>query len=145
MQETDASEAACVVVVRGTAARAVTVRLSNLEPFYDEKTFVVTVQANGLSAQIEGASVTPWDNPQLDDFFHQLAADYTGWSGSRTWRSNHLAIDAQFQSGGHVAVTWTLRDGMFAEDRWEVSITTVIEAGEQMTLLAADIGEFLRL
>jgi Family of unknown function (DUF6228) len=121
----------------------VSVCLSDLEPFFDEKTFAVTVQANGLSAHIKGASVTPWDNPQLDDFFHQLAVDYTGWDGSREWRSNHLVIDAQFQSGGHVAVTWTLRDGLFAEDRWQVSATTVIEAGEQMALLAADIREFL--
>lgn len=132
------------VQVRGANEPTVVVRLADPRPFFDEKSFTVEVQSNGLAAKIDSVTITPWDNPQFDEFFAQLAADYTGWDATRSWHSNHLNIDAQFQAGGHVALTWTLQAHYFTEDRWQVRITTVIEAGEQMTNLAADIRHFLQ-
>ncbi|MFF9378176.1 DUF6228 family protein [Streptomyces griseoluteus] len=38
---------------------------------------------------------------------------------------------------------WTLRSGFFPGD-WECTVTTVIEAGEGMTAVAAGLQEFLR-
>jgi hypothetical protein len=138
------SDEAPTVMVRSATSPAATVRLGDLQPFFDEKTFTVQVQADGLTARIDRVTVTPWDQPQLDDYFAQLAAHFSGWDGTRTWRSNHLVIDAQFGSGGHVELTWTLQANWLTGDRWQVRITTVIEAGEQMTNLTADVREFLR-
>lgn len=131
------------VLVRGADQPAVTVRLADPRPFYDEKSFTIEVLANGLTAKIDSVTITPWDMPQLDEFFAQLAADYTGWDGTRSWRTNHLHLDAQFLAGGHVALTWTLQAHHLTAGQWQVKVTTVIEAGEQMTNLAADIGQFL--
>ena len=132
------------VLVRGANEPAVTVRLIDPRPYFDEKSFTIAVRGSGLTAQIDRVTITPWDAPQLDEFFARLATDYTGWDGTRTWRSNHLNIEAQFHAGGHVALTWILQAHHLTEDRWQVRITTMIEAGEQMTNLAADIRAFLR-
>ena len=132
------------VLVRGASNPSVMVRLVDPGTFFDEKSFAIEVQADGLAAQIDNVTTTPWDTPQLDEFFTQLAMNYTGWDGTRTWRSNHLNIDAHFNAGGHVALTWTLQAHYLTGDRWQVSITTTVEAGAQMTSLAADIHEFLR-
>lgn len=138
------ADATTEVVVRGGTDPAVSVRLVDLKPFYDEVAFTVSLHADGLTAKLDRTTITPWDSPQLDDFFAQLAADYAGWDDVRTWRSNHLAIDARFRSGGHVALTWTVQNQHFTEDRWQAKIDVVVEAGEQMANLAADIRSFLR-
>ncbi|MFE2689648.1 DUF6228 family protein [Streptomyces mirabilis] len=50
---------------------------------------------------------------------------------------------AVFRSGGHVGLTWTLRPWPRAAGGWSASATTWLEAGEQMTALAADLRHFL--
>nr|WP_243436611.1 DUF6228 family protein [Streptomyces sp. FH025] len=79
----------------------------------------------------------------MADFLGRLAADFRGWDGERTWRTNHLALRAVFRSGGHVALTWRLIPWTIREDAWEACVTTRLEAGEQLSALAADLREFL--
>lgn len=108
--------------------------------------FTIDAQADGLQAQLQGVEVWVWDNAWLPDFIAQLAADYRGWTDERTWRTNHLSVRASFHTGGHVALTWNLHPwhpGALRSDPWQASITTWLEAGEQMTNLAADLREFL--
>lgn len=52
-------------------------------------------------------------------------------------------MSAVFRSGGHVGLTWTVRPWPRAAGGWSASATTWLEAGEQMTALAADIRRFL--
>jgi hypothetical protein len=66
-----------------------------------------------------------------------------GWSGSRSWATNHLKLTAAFHSRGHVELRWTLRPRVSRQDSWEASVTTWLEAGQQMTMLTADIRAFL--
>ncbi|WP_367139424.1 MULTISPECIES: DUF6228 family protein [Streptomyces] len=81
----------------------------------------------------------------LAPFLEELAADYRGWDGVRSWQTNDrdLAVSAVFRSGGHVGLTWSLRPWPTAADGWSASVTTWLEPGEQMTALAADIRYFL--
>ncbi|MFD8735877.1 DUF6228 family protein [Streptomyces sp. NPDC059618] len=46
--------------------------------------------------------------------------------------------------GGHVCLEWTSRSGFFPGD-WRCTVATVIDAGEGMTSVAADLREFLHL
>lgn len=45
--------------------------------------------------------------------------------------------------GGHVELGWSMRPGLGMEATWEVSATTWIEAGQQLTTLASDVRAFL--
>lgn len=136
-------DATSAVILKGANDPTVTVTLRDLEASFDEKVISVRLRASGLDASLNRITLTPYDNPRIEAFFAQLAEDYTGWSGTRTWHNNHLVIDADFGTYGHVALTWTLRSSPFTEDRWSAGITIVVEAGEQMAALAADIDCFL--
>jgi hypothetical protein len=100
-------------------------------------------RADGLHAQLQGVEMWVWDGMWLPDFIHRLAGDYRGWDDELTWQVNQLSVRASFHSGGHVALTWNLRPWLTRSDNWQASITTWLEAGEQMASLAADLLEFL--
>ncbi|TWG23037.1 hypothetical protein FHX75_121583 [Micromonospora palomenae] len=105
--------------------------------------FSVEARADGLRAELPAVEVWVWDDAWLPDFIGQLAADYQGWTEDRRWQTNHLAVRAVFHSRGHVALTWDLQPWASRADTWRASITTWLEAGEQMSRLAADLREFL--
>lgn len=130
------------LVVRGAAGSPdARVRLFNWTR-EDEYHVVFGVEASddGVQARVETVGVSVWD--RLDDFFDGLAQDFRGWEGERTWTNNHLVVAAGFGRGGHVRLSWTLRADVF-NDRWECTVSTVVEGGEEMTALAADLREFL--
>jgi hypothetical protein len=98
--------------------------------------------ADGLRAQFDDILFSPWDRDDLINFFDGLATDFHGWTGHRTWRTNYLALEANYGSGGHVELNWTLLPALISPP-WRATVTTTIEAGEQMSALAADIRSFL--
>lgn len=130
------------LVVRGSGAQAPSVRLFERSRA-DEYEFAFAVEAidDGVRARLETVTVTVWDN--MSEFFDGLARDFRGWEGERVWGNNRLVVTATFGSGGHVYLGWTLRSGFFPGD-WNCTVTTVIEAGEGMAAVAADLREFLR-
>ncbi|CAN3985761.1 hypothetical protein KPATCC21470_8493 [Kitasatospora purpeofusca] len=129
------------LVVRGTGASAASVRLFDLSRAEYEVACCVEAVDDGVRARLEDVTVTVWDD--MGGFFDGLARDFRGWEGERVWVNNHLVVTATFGSGGHVYLGWTLRSGFFPGD-WSCTVTTVIDAGEGMTALAADVREFLR-
>ncbi|MFW6721640.1 DUF6228 family protein [Streptomyces sp. MAR4 CNY-716] len=129
------------LVVQGPGAQASSVRLfdwSRADEY--EAAFAVEVVADGVRARLDTVTVTVWDD--MGAFFDGLARNFHGWEDERVWVNNHLAVSATFGSGGHVYLSWTLRSGFFPGD-WACTVTTVIEAGEGMTAVAADVREFL--
>ncbi|MFI2765740.1 DUF6228 family protein [Streptomyces echinatus] len=78
-------------------------------------------------------------------FLDELVADYRRWDGERSWQTNDrdLTVSAVFRSGGYVGLTWALRPWPQAAGGWGASVTTWLEAGEQMAFLAADVRSFL--
>lgn len=84
----------------------------------------------------------------LASFVEGLAADWRGWGGTRTWRSmdRQLALDAEHDGRGHVSFGVTLRAPRPTWDHtaWSARSVIVLEAGEEMTRLAADLTHFLR-
>lgn len=132
------------VLVRCRQDRDTTVRLHGRylpDPY--TAGFAVEGRGAGLQVQLPGVEVYAWDEGWLPGFVGQLAEDYRGWDGERIWRTSHLSVRAVFHSGGHVALTWDLQPAPVWVDTWLVSITTWVEAGEQMSGLAADLREFL--
>ncbi|SCE81202.1 hypothetical protein GA0074696_1007 [Micromonospora purpureochromogenes] len=132
------------VTIRCQADPGLSVRLHSRH-FPDEYGvgFSVEARADGLRAELPGVAVWVWDDAWLPDFIAQLAADHQGWTEERRWQTNHLAVRAVFHSRGHVALTWHLRPWVSRSDTWRASITTWLDAGQQMSRLAADLREFL--
>ncbi|MEU9234423.1 DUF6228 family protein [Streptomyces subrutilus] len=107
--------------------------------------YSVQIQAPGLSAHLDDAVAWIGNNRDLAPFLEKLAGDFTGWDGEQCWETDDrdLAVSAVFLSGGYVNLTWTLRPWRKAAGGWSASVTTRLEAGEQMASLAADIRHFL--
>ncbi|MGQ4426648.1 DUF6228 family protein [Streptomyces violaceoruber] len=104
----------------------------------------VELRAPGLTARVDEVVTWIWDS-DLTTFLDELAAEYRGWEGERSWQTNDhdLTVSAVFRAGGHVGLTWSLQPWPQAAGGWGASVTTWLEAGEQMTTLAVDIRHFL--
>lgn len=110
----------------------------------DSVHYAVELEAPGLTARVGEVVAWIWDR-DLALFLEELATDYRGWDGERSWHTDDrdLAVSAVFRSGGNVGLTWTLRPWPQPCGGWSVSVTTWLEAGEQMASLAADMRYFL--
>ncbi|THA29640.1 hypothetical protein E6W17_39110 [Streptomyces sp. A1547] len=107
--------------------------------------YAVEVRAPGLSARLDEAVAWIGNNGDLAPFLERLAGNFTGWDGEQRWETDahDLAVSAVFRPGGYVGLTWTLRPWRRAAGGWSASVTTHLEAGEQMASFAADIRHFL--
>lgn len=133
------------VVVHSQDNPAVTVRFCDrFRPDEDAVHYAVEARAPGLEARVPEVVAWIWD-ADLVPFLEELARDFRGWDGERVWRNcdHDLTLGAVFRSGGHVGLTWTLRPWPTAAGGWESSVTTWLEAGEQMSALAGDLRQFL--
>ncbi|MFD7292021.1 DUF6228 family protein [Streptomyces sp. NPDC059897] len=123
----------------------VSVRFSDRFSFdQDSVHYAVELEAPGLSARNDEVVAWVWDS-DLVAFLEELATDFRGWSDARVWQNDEraLMVSATFRPGGHVALTWTVRPRPWGSGGWSASVTTVLEAGEQMASLAADVRYFL--
>jgi Family of unknown function (DUF6228) len=113
--------------------------------FVDQHETVFTIEAHARQELYSRLDVTVfvWDHEYLDTFLNDLADNFRGWEGERTWSTNHLHVRASFHSGGHIELAWTLRAGEGDQDPWNVRITTWLDGGEQMTTLATQVHGFL--
>jgi hypothetical protein len=70
-----------------------------------------------------------------------LADDWRGWTGERKWRSldAKMWIDARRDGSGHVTLGATLQEDASGSDAWSARVVVVLEGGEQMSGLAADL------
>ncbi|MET7288026.1 DUF6228 family protein [Streptomyces sp. NPDC005573] len=110
----------------------------------DSVHYAVELRAPGLTARVDEVVAWIWDS-DLTAFLEELATDYQGWDGERSWHTNDrdLTASAAFRSGGYVGLTWASRPWTQAAGGWGASVTTWLEAGEQMASLAADVRAFL--
>ena len=103
----------------------------------------VALHADGLTAQTE-----VWLGPEgveqrLDDFFSGLASDWRGWSGSRVWdgMEGGLSLGCRNTGNGPVQIDVTLRH--LSGSDWTTSATVEVDAGAQMSAIAADLARLL--
>ncbi|MFD5549532.1 DUF6228 family protein [Streptomyces goshikiensis] len=107
--------------------------------------YSVEVQAPGMTARLDKAVAWIGNSSDLAPFLEKLAGDFTGWDGEQCWETDDhdFAVSAVFRPGGYVNLTWTLRPWRTAAGGWSASVTTRLEAGEQMASFAAEIRHFL--
>lgn len=104
----------------------------------------IELHDKGLDAR---ANVDVWWPPagadyDLSAFLHALAEDWRGWPDVRRWRSMDakMTIDAQHDGAGHVRLSATLRHDSSSPDAWSAQVSITVEAGEQLSQLAADVS-----
>lgn len=102
--------------------------------------FLVTARSEWVSVEV---SVRTLDGDGLDAFLAELADDFRGWKGARTWRSleRDLTLSAR-HSGRRVHLTWGLHDRPPSEE-WHFEAATEHAPGEAMRNLATVMGHFL--
>jgi hypothetical protein len=108
------------------------------------RTALVSIAANGLEARTTASlSDGPW-NPA--EFLAELAADWRGWAGTRTWKAleGEMEIEAS-HDGARVMIAVTVKrpDMTFAEDAWSARIMFTLEPGEQLAGVARDLASAL--
>jgi hypothetical protein len=106
-------------------------------------TIIATANDAGLNASIRVA--TSPGAGGLPAFLEELAENFRGWEGTRTWSSwrRELTASAVFRSRGRVAITWSLTRRIADEEEWRAEVTTVIEAGAEMSAVAAEVAAFI--
>jgi hypothetical protein len=86
------------------------------------------------------------DSPHdLVDFFEDLAANWKGWEGVKSWTSieEDFALSCMSDKPGHVAMRVTLKSGLF-EDDWCVKATIYMDAG-RLGAIASSVRQFLHV
>jgi hypothetical protein len=101
---------------------------------------VYTVETELSDDGMSAATVAVADG--LRAFVRTLADDWRGWDGVRTWDSleKELSLDARHDRRGYVSIGVTLRR---TGGGWSARTVFVLEAGEQMSRFAADLGQLL--
>jgi hypothetical protein len=107
---------------------------------YNGGDFSVELRAEGMTAT-RRVFVHGWSD--VAGFFADLADNWRGWPGEKTWTSPEcdLTMTATHESGSHVRIELVLRDGPV--HTWSVSTSVEVEPGEEMTRLAAAVAEMV--
>ena len=89
--------------------------------------FIAEITHHGLSATI---SVSSYLSRGLGDYFNEIATNWAGWSGERTWSSleGELALRATSDRTGHIYVSVALQRESPAQ--WQLEARLTIEAGQ---------------
>ena len=112
-------------------------------------TFVSRLHDDGLSAVVEAevdGSTDGFGLRRLPAFVATLAEGWRGWDGVRRWSSldQRLLLDARHDGRGHVELEVGFqRCGPRGEIRWTAQAFFRIEAGEELTRVAADLSDAL--
>jgi len=106
---------------------------------YDGATFDVALTGGPVSASVEVYDIkfAHWSA-----FFADLAANWRGWSGTKTCESleGHLFLEASADRAGHVQLRVRLR-GMVSDDDWRAEVRIHLEAG-QLDQLASRAAQY---
>jgi hypothetical protein len=101
----------------------------------------ITLQSTDLSATADfDTDVVRFHALSLADYFASLAADWRGWSGTRTWGRNTLILEATHDGLGHIALTVKLGQNLYP-NAWRAQVTLKIDAGA-LDAIARDAASF---
>ena len=102
------------------------------------------VTKESFSAVLEGAnfsgraSVSLYMSGPPSALFDEMARDWKGWKGTKTWAAleDELRIEASADSTGHISLAVTMRD-YNDPSNWRLKATLDLEAGQLPELAKA--------
>jgi hypothetical protein len=103
--------------------------------------YIVKISGPGMAA--EAPVMNTSDRSELPDFIHELADNFRGWRGTRTWESleHQLQVEATWADGGHVQLKFQITPSIY--DQWKACVVVPIEAGAEMQALADTLAGYL--
>ena len=106
--------------------------------------YTVRLSGNGLSAEAWVLSLDTAGSG-LPAFLEQLARDFRGWGGTRTWENqdHDLGVVATWSSRGYVELRWWITPSIY--DKWGASVVVEVEAGAEMSALARELTSFFAI
>ena len=77
------------------------------------------------------------EGPGISGFLADLAENWRGWTGSKSWGDLEglIRIEATHDGRGHVSLDFDLRSSLY--DGWRVEATVPVEAGQLDALVRA--------
>lgn len=106
--------------------------------------YTVRLSGNGLRAE---ALILSLDSAGsgLAAFIAQLADDFRGWNGTRTWKNadHDLGVEATWTTRGYVNLRWWITPSIY--DKWTAWVAVEVEAGAEMTTLARGLSAFFAI
>lgn len=104
--------------------------------------FVVLAQRGDLRAE---AMVSAYMAPHLGEYFESMAADWTGWTGTKDWSSleGEFTLSAKSDNTGHITLSYFLRPP-YTGFHWELKGALELEAG-QLSAIAQEVGTAWRV
>ena len=93
----------------------------------DSKSFVVTASTRGWAVE---QRVSAYMATDLGKFFRELATNWRGWKGARTWSTleGELELAASSDNVGHIKLAFILSQG-FSGGNWRLHGELELEAG----------------
>jgi hypothetical protein len=101
-----------------------------------------TLAADGMHAT---ARVVLLGGNGLAMLFEEMAAEWRGWDGPKSWESieGDLAVAADHDGLGQITIRITLRRWE-SPPEWEAQADLTIDAGEQLTNAARGLRDFFQ-
>ena len=121
------------VVRRPDAVRGPEVRFWSVE---------VCLRVPGLEASSRVSAHYASEFDDLVTFFRQLAADWRGWDGERTYESLEYDLRLTATHDGYVRLAVQLWQ-QAGRQGWSVAAVISLEPGEEMTRVAEDVAALL--
>lgn len=134
------------VVLRCTRDDSVMVRFAERHAASDRIDgrlfFLVQALAPRLDARLEGVT-NHVVGRGLPRFLERL--DIHGWEGARRWANadRDLRVDARYESGGHIELTWTLKPWRRLYGDWSATVVTWLDAGAARDAFVGELWQFL--
>jgi hypothetical protein len=119
-------------------------QLSDVERGPDGEIWYVWVRlrVDGLDAPLRVSSHYATGFNELVRFFRELAADWRGWPGERTYESLEHELRLTASHDGHVRIAVQLRQSS-VPDGWSASGVFSVDPGEEMTRAAESVADLL--
>lgn len=141
-----------MTVGHAVGMESVTIKDGRTALVFSDPDAVMTVPAQYLSVTIEGPDLRAsrqvyegYDEgfSSLAGYFADLAANWRGWNGSRSYESIEGDLRIQANHDGHVHLHVALWESTVPEG-WRVEAEVRLDAGEVLTTAARDVAALVR-
>lgn len=102
----------------------------------------MSLRTSGLTASLHVASHYASGFDDLVDFLRDLAADWRGWKGERTYESLEHDLQLTATHDGHVRLVVQMSTTS-EPDGWSATAVLRLEPGEEMTQAAESVAALL--
>lgn len=112
------------------------------DPHGEIRSVLVRLRMPGLNASLRVSAHYATAFDELARFLTELAADWRGWRGERTYESLEHDLQLTATHDGHIQLAVQLQETS-APDGWSAAGTVQLDPGEEMTRAALDVAALL--